>query len=113
MFKFQNIAKVGDRIRAHDFHERLDCYVEGVVTAVDLTGEQHPEGAACFVVKVDVDGWPEREGGKFPKNEGHEVIRLDENTAVIRNIKGGRVGTTTYVPLEVAFMEWDGRIQKL
>ena len=52
--KFENIANVGDRIRAYHFHERTDCYVEGVV----LEKTTHPyEGFECFVITVDVDCW--------------------------------------------------------
>lgn len=87
-FKYQDVAKPGDRIRSHDFHEREDCFIEGVVQRVDLEGAEM--GFACLVVVVDVDGW-----------RGH------------KDPVGGRVGQTVYVPLETAFFEWDGRIIKL
>jgi hypothetical protein len=88
MFKFENIANVGDRIRAHDFFQRTDCYVEGIVTAKDTDGKLHPEGAACFVITVDVDCY----------------CGVNET---------GRIGTTVYVPMQVAWTDWDDRVMIL
>ena len=83
--KFENIANVGDRIRAYHFHERTDCYVEGVV----LEKTTHPyEGFECFVITVDVDCWKR---WIYPKVDGRKV----------------------YVPFEIAWQEWDERVVKI
>ncbi len=104
MLKYQNIARVGDRIRAYDFaglgpkSGRNDCYIEGIVERIDREGYEN--GFAAFVIVVDKDVWPERP----PRVEG--------NTTTLHK-KQGRVGCTTYVPMEVAFFEYDGRIVNL
>ena len=83
---FQNAAKVGQRIRAHDFHERTDCYVEGPVKRIDLKGTE--QGFAAFVIDVDKDVW-----------------RNEPITG-----KHSRVGrATVFVPMEVS-QEWNGRV---
>jgi hypothetical protein len=87
-FKFETVANVGDRIRSQDFHRCDDCYIEGTVTKKDTYGDE--QGFACFVVTVDVDCW----SGKIVTD-------------------GGRVGQTRYVPMEVAYDDWDDRIVKL
>lgn len=57
MLKYQNLAQIGDRIRAYDFMGRKDAYIEGVVTA---KGEvQSPQGYMLFsgyTIQIDVDG---------------------------------------------------------
>ena len=68
-----------------------------------------PDGSGRTV--VDVDGWPQREGVTL--EDGQELIQLDETTAVIRSKKGGRIGQTVYVPMQTAWMEYDGRIIKV
>jgi len=84
--KYQNTAEVGDRIRSYDFQGRTDAYIEGEVLAKGVVGEQ--QGYACFVVRVDVDVWP----GKVGK---------------------GREGSRVFVPMECAYMEYEGRIVNL
>ena len=52
--KFENLAQVGDRIRAHDFGPLVamkDSFVEGTVTERDV----NVEGALCYRVAVDRD----------------------------------------------------------
>ncbi len=88
MFKFENIAKVGDRIRAYHFHERYDCYVEGLVTVKDTEGKHHRDGCACFVLKIDVDIW---RGQPFTMRGVQNIV---------------------YVPMETSD-DWDGRIVNL
>ncbi len=81
MLKYQNIAVVGDRIRAYDFAGRTDCYVEGIVCEIDTEGTK--QGFAAFIISVDVDGWPT--GRSFHTEELHKIQ--------------GRVGCITYVPM--------------
>jgi hypothetical protein len=84
--KYENIAQVGDRIRSYDFHGNLHCYIEGVVQRVT---DEH--GYKSFAIVVDKDVWPEWRGKGKPS----------------------RVGVEFFVPMEVSFMEWDGRILNL
>jgi hypothetical protein len=87
MLKFQNIAKIGDTIRAYDFKPmvgREDCFVEGkVVTkgALDC-------GYDAYCIKVTKDSWSDAECK-------------------------GRVDKLVYVPMEVDFLEFDARIMNL
>lgn len=79
--KYENVAKIGDRIRSYDFHGNKDRFIEGKVTSTS-----NERGFSAFVVVVDSDdGSPH----------------------------GIRVGQTVLVPMEVAFMEYDGRIENL
>ena len=85
MLKFQNIAKLGDTIRAYDFKPmkgREDCFVEGVVVKVDNKGYD------CFVIEVTKDSWSDAEDR-------------------------GRVGKQVFVPFEVSFGEFDARVMNL
>ena len=91
MLKFAKIAKPGDVIRAYDFKPmagREDCYVEGKV--LELT---NTNGYLAFEIITTRDVW----SGE----------RLQEGD------RGSRVGTLTYVPVEVSFMEYDARIINL
>ncbi len=96
-FKHENKANVGDRIRSYDFEGRTDCYIEGVVQEKDTEGNR--QGYACFVVVVDVDGWPDRDN----EQQGKSLVVKD----------CGRIGQTVFIPMETAWMEYDGRIVKL
>ena len=91
MLKFQNIAKVGQTIRAYDFKPmvgRNDCFVEGVVLAVD-----NSQGYKAFKIRVTKDVF---DGKEFTQS-GY----------------GGRVTKEVFVPMEVSFMEYDARIINL
>lgn len=90
MLKFENVAKVGDYIRAYDFKPmrgRMDCYVEGDV--LEITNEQ---GYKAFKIKVRNDVF----GGEMQEEEGQT-----------------RNGKIVFVPMEVSFMEYDSRIMNL
>ena len=83
--KFQNIANVGQTIRAYDFKPMLgreDCFVEGVVTKIDNKGYD------CYVIKVTKDSWSDA-------------------------TDPGRVGANVFVPFEVSFQEFDARVMNL
>lgn len=58
MLKYQNLANVGDRIRAYDFRGMKDAYIEGVV--IDKGAIKTPEGAYTlyngYTIQIDVDG---------------------------------------------------------
>lgn len=57
MLKFENLANIGDRIRAYDFRGRKDAFIEGVVTAKGPI--KHPQGYNLFdgyTIQIDVDG---------------------------------------------------------
>lgn len=84
-FKYQNVAQVGDRIRSYDFRGCDDCYIEGEVIGIDLEGKC---GCAAFNIVVDKDVWD------------------GENSEI-------RMGMKYNVPMEVSFLEWEGRIVKL
>lgn len=91
MLKFQNIAKVGQTIRAYDFKPmvgRTDCFVEGKVLAVD-----NSQGYKAFRIRVTKDVF---DGKEFTES-GY----------------GSRVTKEVFVPMEVSFMEYDARIINL
>ena len=91
MLKFQNIAKVGQTIRAYDFKPmagRSDCFVEGTVLAID-----NSQGYKAFKIRVTKDVFDNKEYTAF----GY----------------GSRVTKEVFVPMEVSFMEYDARIINL
>ena len=64
MLKYQNLAGVGDRIRAYDFRGGKDYYIEGVVVAKGQI--RSPEGGYMlyegYTISIDVDTLGSREG---------------------------------------------------
>lgn len=91
MLKFENIAKIGDVIRAYDFapcQGRDDAFVEGIVENANC----NEPGFKCFKITVTAD--------KFEK---YETESHDEN----------RVGRIVFVPHEISFMEFDSRVINL
>ncbi len=87
MLKNVRLATVGDVIRAYDFKPmvgRNDCFIEGKVIAKGLT-------------KAGFDGFT-----------------IEMTRAVFdgesKEIPAGEIG---YVPFEVSFMEYDGRVINL
>jgi hypothetical protein len=79
-------VNTGDTIRSYDFKPmvgREDCFVEGVVDR--LTDEQ---GYRAYKITVTKDSWSDSECK-------------------------GRVGKTVFVPVEVAFMDYAGRVINL
>jgi hypothetical protein len=90
MLKFEKIASVGDIIRAYDFkpmYGRSDCFVEGTVEAI--TNETGYKAYKITCINDFFDG-------KFRKG-----------------VRSSRVGKIVFVPMEVSFMEYDGRILNL
>lgn len=90
MLKFEKLATVGDVIRAYDFKPmvgRSDCFVEGKVEAI--TNET---GYKAYKITCMSDFFD----GKFRKG-----------------VRTSRVAKEVYVPMEVSFMEYDGRIINL
>ena len=82
MLKYQNLAGVGDRIRAYDFRGGRDYYIEGVVVAKGAV--RSPQGGYMLY-------------------EGY-TISIDVDTL------GGREGDQGYVPFETS-MDYDERIE--
>jgi len=83
MLKFENIAEVGDTIKAYDFQPREglpDYFLVGKVTAKGKT----PLGFAGYTVTVT-------------ESPEHDV----------------RVGLEMFVPFGIDFLEWDGRVSKV
>lgn len=84
MLKYQNLAQVGDRIRAYDFCGRRDAYIQGTVLAKGAI--KTPEGAYTlytgYTIKI------EKDGAGF-----------------------GRENDIGYVPFETAMMEYDERVE--
>ena len=83
MLKYQNLAQVGDRIRAYDFRGGKDYYIEGVVTAKGTI--ETPRGVLMYTgytIDIDVDTMP----------------------------GAGRVGDIGYVPFETS-LDYDDRIE--
>jgi hypothetical protein len=85
-YRYEGVAGVGDRVRSYDFRGNPDCYIEGRVLRLDRDGKE--KGFAAFVVLCDRDVWY----GKTPP---------------------WRTGQTVYVPMEVAWGEYDGRVVNL
>ena len=83
MLKYQNLANIGDRIRAYDFMGRKDAYIEGVVTA---------KGAI------------KNEEGAYMLYDGY-TIGIDKDGAEF-----GRVGDIGYIPFETS-MDYDDRVE--
>lgn len=86
MLKFENVACVGDRIRSYDFQPfpgRGECYVDGEVIEIS-----EALGFKAFVIRVFNAVF----GGEPDKN---------------------RVGATVFVPMEIGFTEWEGRVSNL
>lgn len=76
----------GDTIRAYDFKPmvgREDCFVEGVVLGVNSK-----MGYSAYEIEVTKDSWSDAECK-------------------------GRVGKIVFVPVEVAFMDFAGRVINL
>jgi hypothetical protein len=91
MLKFENVAKVGDVIRAYDFKPcagRDDAFIEGVVENANCT----EPGFNSFKVTVTAD--------KFEKYE-------------TKANKKNRIGQIVFVPHQTSFMEFDFRIVNL
>jgi hypothetical protein len=82
MLKYQNLAGVGDRIRAYDFRGGKDYYIEGVVVAKGAI--RSPQGGYMLY-------------------EGY-TISIDVDTL------GGREGDAGYVPFETT-LDYDERIE--
>jgi len=83
MMKFENVAEVGDTVKAYDFkpmNGRPDYFLVGTVTNKGKT----PLGFAGYTVTVT----------ESPENEE-------------------RVGLEMYVPFGMVFDEWDGRVSKV
>lgn len=90
MLKNAKLASVGDTIRGYDFKPmvgRNDCFVEGTVEAT--TNET---GYMAYKITCTKDVF---DGVSNPKG------------------KGSRVGKIVYIPFEVSFMEYDGRVLNL
>ena len=91
MLKFENIAKVGQTIRAYDFKPmigRSDCFVEGKVLAIDDS-----QGYKAFRIRVTKD--------------------VFDNKEFTESGYGSRVTKEVFVPMQVSLMEYDARIINL
>jgi hypothetical protein len=90
MLKNEKLATVGDIIRAYDFkpmYGRSDCFVEGRVISIN-----EDRGYKAYKIECINDFFD----GKFRKG-----------------VRSSRVAKEVYVPMEVSFMEYDGRILNL
>jgi hypothetical protein len=85
MLKFANVATVGDIIRAYDFKPMAGREDCFVEGVVTKVDNK---GYDCFVIKVTKDSWSDA---------------TDK----------GRVGAEVFVPFQVSFMEFDGRVMNL
>ena len=85
--KYEGEFETMDIIRSYDFQpgpDRPDRYIQGVILTTDTIREMGC--AKVYVIKITSDSGKE---------------------------EGGRVGQTGYVPMEVDFMEYDGRVVKI
>lgn len=83
MLKYQNLAQIGDRIRAYDFRGMKDAFIEGVI--IDKGPIKNEEGAYMLF-----DGY---------------TIQIDKDGADF-----GRVGDLGYVPFETS-LDYDDRVE--
>ena len=84
-------AEIGDFIRSYDFKPmkgRNDCFVEG--TVLDITNEA---GFLAYKIEVEVDAW--------------------DGKRITTKKKTNRIGEVVFVPHEVSFMEYPGRVLNL
>ena len=91
MLKFENIAKVGDVIRAYDFTPmagRDDAFIEGVVEQANC----NEPGFNAYKITVTAEKWIKYETKATKKN---------------------RVGKIVFVPHQTTFGEFDFRIVNL
>jgi hypothetical protein len=91
MLKFENIAKVGDIIRAYDFKPmagRDDAFIEGLVEETC----SNEAGYNAYKVTVLVDKFKKYETKASPRN---------------------RVSQTVFVPHQTSFHEFDFRVVNL
>ena len=91
MLKFENVAEVGDLIRAYDFEpmpDRPDHYVTG---------------------------WVEKKGPIFVEiEEGREIYVCDGYTIHCQyDTNGSREGIKIHVPFETSMRDFDNRIENL
>ena len=90
MLKFENTAELGDMIRAYDFEPipgREDHYVTGRVVA---------------------------KGPIYQEIDGREVYLCDGYTIIPHfDTIGRREGLEIYVPFEMGFTDFDGRVENL
>lgn len=96
MLKFAEFANVGDVIKAYDFKPmegRPDCFMTGIVTAKGPIYVDRDFGDGVIRNVYMYDGYTIK------------IIGADEDT------REARIGDTGYVPFEVDFMEYDGRIE--
>lgn len=92
MLKNAKLAELNDVIRSYDFKPmvgRNDCYVEGKVLSKGNVGVGY-DAYEILCTRDVFDGKRTMEGEK-----------------------GSRVGQIVYVPFEVSFMEYDGRVINL
>ena len=47
--------EVGTKIRAYDFVSRTDCYIEGIVKSIDLTGSGKITADVTYAISIDQD----------------------------------------------------------
>jgi len=85
MLKYQNLAAVGDTIRAYDFMGRRDAYIQGTVIAKGAV--RNPEGAYMLF-----DGY---------------TIQIEQDGAGF-----GREGDTGYIPFETS-LDYDDRVERV
>ena len=52
MLKYQNLAKVGDVIRAYDFMGNREAYIEGTI----IDKGWMPNGALGYTIQIEKDG---------------------------------------------------------
>ena len=85
MLKYAKVAKVGQTIRAYDFKPMVGREDCFVEGVVKKIDNK---GYDCFVIEVTKDSWSDAEDK-------------------------GRLGQEVFVPFEVSFNEYDGRIINL
>lgn len=90
MFKFENLANIGDTIRSYDFDPKM----------MQAMGEtpKYIQG------KIIAKGWIKHPVHGYEMYKGY-TIQIEEDT------EGHRIGDEGYVPFETSFMEYDNRVE--
>ena len=90
MLKYENVAEVGQTIRALDFQSRSDCFIEGTVLR---KGKQYME----------------QDGRQIYIGDGY-TIKVTKSSSNSESFNEMRVGTEMIVPFEMSF-DFDNRVE--
>ena len=100
MLKYENVAEVGQTIRALDFQSRSDCFIEGIVLRkgkqyMEQDGRQIYIGDGYTIKVTKSSSGPEDDFKSSSNSESFNEMRM---------------GTEMIVPFEISF-DFDNRVE--